>query len=372
MSALGIVFSNLNDNNISELTEVRTMGSLPYAGRYRLIDFVLSNLVNSGITKVGVVTKNNYQSLMDHVGSGKNWDLARMNGGLVLLPPFGFKGDNGLASTRLEAIKGALGFISRSKEEYVIMSDCDMVYNLDFKDVIEYHESKMADITMVYRPVDLTYEESKKATALEVNGTGRVTGIEMNPYREGKLNQHMKLMVMKRQLLLQLASESISRGKIEFIKDVISPMINSLAVYGYEYKGYYANINSLEAYFKSNMDMLEREARNQLFNVASRPILTKVKDSPPTMYKNGGMAKNSFIADGCIIEGEVENCIIFRGARVHKGAVVKNSIIMQNNIIGSDASLNAVITDKNVVIRDKVVLSGSTSLPFYIRKGKIV
>lgn len=372
MSTVGIVFSNLNDGNVSELTEVRTMGSVPFGGRYRMIDFVLSNMVNSGITKVGVITKTNYQSLMDHVGSGKDWDLARKNGGLILLPPFGAKGADRLYTSRLEALKGALSFISRSKEEYVIMSDCDIVYNIDFKEVIEFHESKMSDITLIYRKKYVNHEESKKVTAIFFDKDQRVTGLSVNPYKEGEINQYIKVMVMKRQLLLQLVGDAVSHGKEDFIRDVINAEVNNLNINAFEYQGYYASITSLETYYKSNMDVLKKEERDSLFNIPNRAIHTKVKDSPPTMYGDNCTVKNSFIADGCVIEGTVENSIIFRGARVGKGAVIKDCIIMQDNIIGANTKLNAVITDKNVVIRDKVVLSGHETIPFYIRKGRIV
>ena len=149
MSAVGVIFSNIHDENVPELSNMRTMGSIPYGGRYRLIDFALSNLVNSGVTTVGIITKNNYQSLMDHLGSGKDWDLARKTGGLVLLPPFGAKDNEGLYKNRLEALKSIIGFLTRRNEDYVILCDCDGVYRMDFSDIIDYHEAKQADITLV-------------------------------------------------------------------------------------------------------------------------------------------------------------------------------------------------------------------------------
>ena len=372
MSIMGIVFSNLSDGNVSELTEVRTMGSLPFGGRYRLIDFALSSMVNSGITKVGVITKTNYQSLMDHLGSGKDWDLARKNGGLFLLPPFGNKSSDRLYESRLEALKGALHFIARSKEEHVVLSDSDCIYNMDLKKVVDYHENKLSDITMVYSKKEVSYVESKKMVSLELNDESKIVDISINPYKEGKFNKYIKIMVIKRQLLQQLVSEAISHGKNDLERDVIIPALNLLSVYGYEYNGYYSRIESLESYYSANMDMLEKGNRNAIFNVDNSAIHTKVKDSPPTTYGDDSQVENSFIADGCVIEGDVINSIIFRGARIGKGAVVKNCIVMQDNIIGANASLNAIITDKNVVVRDKIVLSGSETHPFFIRKGKIV
>lgn len=374
MSTVGIIFSNISDAFILELTHNRTTGSVPFGGRYRLIDFVLSNMVNSGITKVGVITKTNYQSLMDHIGSGKEWDLARKTGGLRLLPPFGEKNSDSLYSSRLEALKGALSFIGKSTEEYILLSDCDIVYNADFTDMIEYHEQKGADITLAFHEDVLSYEASKKITTLKIDDNGKVKEIITNPYKEGKALTYMKVIVMKRTLLLQLVGDAVSRGKTSFEKDILSSCVNEgeYSVFGYQYDGFYATVNSIQSYYKSNMEILDRKERDLLFNAVNRPIYTKVKDSPPTKYGEEAKVSNSFIADGCIIEGEVKNSILFRGCRISKGAKVSNCILMQDTNIGEKADVNAVITDKNVIIHDKVNLSGHPSLPFYIAKNKII
>lgn len=371
MKAMALVFSNINDGNLPELTFNRTMGSVPFGGRYRLIDFVLSNFVNSDVTKIGVITKTNYQSLMDHVGTGKSWDLDRKTGGLRLLPPFGTKSSE-LYISRIDALRGALNYLSKSSEEYVFLSDCDVVMNFDFKELLNYHIDKNADITLVYKHLDLSKDEAKHTIDIDVDESGRVTGIQTDTYVEGVANKYLKVLVMRRGALQYLISDALSRGKQNFEFDILGAAINDFAVYGYEYNGYYACLDSLQNYYKYSMGLLDRKNRDLLFNAPDRQIYTKVKDSPPTKYGNDCRVVNSLVADGCIIEGDVENSIIFRGTKVGKGAKIKNCIIMQDSIIGERAELNAVITDKNVIIRDKIILSGHPLLPFYIGKGKVL
>ena len=371
MRAVGIIFSNIHDNNVPELVRIRTLGSIPFGGRYRLIDFPLSNMVNSGIDSVGIITKNNYQSLMDHVGSGKDWDLARKDGGLIFLPPYGDLGNNTLYNSRLEALKGITNFISRADEEYVVMCDCDTVCRINFNDVIEQHIKNHADMTLVYKK--LNKSEIPEGTAVQdfVLEGNRIVNINyMTELDKDNMNVFLNMFVMKRSLLLNVVMDSISHNKHHFTADVISPNLRSMKIYGYEHTGYYTGITSLGAYFKGNMSLLDADNRHELFG--DRCVFTKIRDSAPTKYGNSAIVKNSMIADGCVIEGEVENSIIFRNVKVARGAVIKNSIVMQNTVLGENASLNYIITDKNVVVRDKKCLSGTDIHPFYIGKGIMV
>lgn len=369
MRAVGIIFSNIHDNNVPELARIRTLGSIPFGGRYRLIDFPLSNMVNSGIDTVGIITKSNYQSLMDHVGSGKDWDLARKDGGVIMLPPFGDFGNDKLYTSRLEALKGITNFLFRADEEYVVMTDCDNVCRINYNDVIESHIRNRADITLVYKRItDGVGEGAVTDFKLADN---RIIGVNRNiPLGNGNLNVFINIFVMKKSLLQNIVMDSISHNKQHFMADVICENLKSLKIMGYEHKGFYAGINSLQSYYESNLSILDEKTRHELFG--DRSVFTKVRDSAPTKYGNSAIVKNSMIADGCIIEGEVENSIIFRNVKVARGAVVKNSIIMQNTILGENSMLNCIITDKNVVIRDKKILSGSENHPFYIGKGIMV
>ena len=370
MATVGVIFSNVHDEDIPELSRHRTMASIPYGGRYRLIDFTLSNFVNAGITTVGVVTKYNYQSLLDHLGSGKDWDLARKDGGIILLPPYSDETDAPYTN-RLEALKGITGFLNHRNEDYVVISDCDGIAHIDIAAVIAYHEEKGADITMVYHeeegPVDSGY-----FMTLTSDEDGRVTGLKINPKlkAKSKSNVYINVMVLNREFLINIIQDAVTRGLSSFGRDILSKNVDTLKIYGYNFKGYYAGIDSLQKYYQHSMELLKKDVRDELFG--ARDIYTKVRDSAPSKYADGAVVKNSLISDGCEIEGTVENCILFRGVKVGKGSVVKKSIIMQDSVIGSGVQLDCVITDKNVVVRDRRHLAGCEELPYFIAKGRML
>lgn len=366
-SAVGVIFSNIHDENIPELSRHRTMASIPYGGRYRLIDFALSNMVNSGITTVGIVTKYNYQSLIDHLGSGKNWDLARKDGGIILLPPYSDETDAPY-SNRLEALKGITGFLNRRKEDYVVISDCDGVARMDISDIVQYHIEKNADITMVYHEEENV--QSSYFITLDADQSGRIKDLQINPNGKGKVNLYVNVMVLNREFLLNIITDAISHGFSSFGRDILTKNVDSMKIYGYRFDGYYAGVKSLEKYYQHSMELLHKEVRDELFG--ARDIYTKVRDSAPSKYIEGAKVKDSLISDGCIIEGTVENCILFRGVKVGKGSVIRNSVIMQDSVIGSGVELDCVITDKNVVIRDRRRLAGCETVPFFISKGRMI
>lgn len=370
MKAVGIIFSNIHDDNLPELVRQRTVASIPFGGRYRLIDFPLSNMVNSGIYTVGVITKRNYRSLMDHVGSGKDWDLARKDGGLIILPPFGDNESNALYDSRLEALKGITSFLERADGEYVVMTDSDSVSRINYNDVIEEHIKNRADITLVYRKRKAKDTPENNAVTLKFDDSKRVIGIKYKQYVKNEGNVFTNVYVMKKSLLLNLVTDSISHNKRHFTTDILASSLRSMRIYAYEHKGYFAAITSLQAYYDHNMSLLDEKNRHELFG--DRSVFTKIRDSAPTKYGASSIVKNSMIADGCVIEGEVENSIIFRNVKVARGCVVKNSIIMQNTVLGENVTLNAVIADKNVVVRDRRVLSGSENFPIYVPKGNMI
>ena len=369
MKAVGVVFSNIHDKYVPELTSGRTMASVPYGGRYRLIDFVLSNMVNSNIEKVGVITKSNYQSLMDHIGSGKDWDLTRKNAGIILLPPFGGTDSNMLYRTRLEALKGIISFLMRCTEDYVIMTDADKVLNIDYADVISFHESKGAEITVVYKETEVDHHSAQQSIIYTVDDTDRVTEVSVYPSVTGKFKVCQNIFLLKRQLLIDEVVSAMSNGFTSFHRHVLAPSVTTLKIFAYRFEGYSATIDSLTAFYRSNMDLLDKNTLNDVFGIDQRPVYTKVRDSAPAKYYEGAKAVNSLIADGCEIHGTVENSILFRGVKVGKGAVIKDSIIMQDSVVGERAVLNAVITDKNVYIGDRKNLSGCEALPYFIGKN---
>ena len=376
MAVAGLIFSNIHNAEIPELTSVRTMASLPFGCRYRLIDFPLSNMVNSGITKVGIIAHNNYQSLMDHIGTGKDWDLARRSGGIKILPPFITaydSGNNKLYRNRLEALMGVTHFISKCSEEHIVLSDCDFICNIDLDDVIEYHKKKNADMTIVTRTLKADEKVSSEGVAkFTVDNDGWATSVVAERGGSQQENVSTNILVFNRLFLLNIINDAVSHGYKQFYQEMISGRLASSRIACYSYEGVYLHISSLASYFDCSMKLLEPEVRDGLFGVKDRAIFTKLRNSAPTVYAEGSKVTNSYVADGCVIEGTVENSIIFRGVHVGKGTVVKNSILLQDTFTGANVSLNCVITDKNVVIRNDRVLSGHESMPFFISKGAMV
>ena len=376
MSVVGLIFSNIHDSSIPELTSKRTMASVPYGCRYRLIDFPLSNMVNAGITKIGVIAHNNYQSLLDHIGTGKDWDLARRSGGIKILPPFissyAGSGIDKLYSTRLEALYGVMSFISRCNEDYVVFSDCDGICNMNLAKVIADHEQRQADVTIVTRKITEDETENNDGIVVAFNDSSEVT--DVSTYVSGTLGVEVStnVVVVNRLFLLSALRDASAHGETHFYHNLIAKRLGKAKIYRYLCEEQYIQITSLASYFTSSMKLLESNVRDKFFNADNRPIFTKLRNSSPTIYASGSSVKNSCVADGCVIEGTVENCIIFRGVKVGRGTVVKNSVLLQDTFIGNNVSLNCVITDKNAVICDSRVLSGHSTMPFFIPKGTML
>ncbi len=375
--AEGIIFSNIHDSSISELTRQRTLASVPFGCRYRLIDFPLSNMVNSGIDDIRVITHYNYHSLMDHIGSGKDWDLARRSGGIKILPPYitAFANNvNALYRTRLEALKSVSAAINQIKADYVVMTDCNVICNIDYRAIIDAHRESGADVTMAVKRMALTRNEARNQTLVFSDHDGRVTDLLPYPTNfDGEADVNLNILVINRRYLQELVLDAIAHGYISLTRDVFIKNLPYRNFRIYKYDGFFACISSFEDYVSHNLALISnQEMFDSLFNVPERPIFTKVRNSAPTYYSETSNVKNSLIADGCVIEGTVENSILFRGVKVGRGAVVKNSILYQDTFLGADASVNYTVTDKNVVIRDGVTISGHATLPFYIEKGRMV
>lgn len=369
-NVLGLVFANMHDTTLGDMTKNRTMGSVMFGGRYRLIDFPLSNMVNSGISEVGVITKSNYQSLLDHLGSAREWDLARKKGGLYILPPFG-NVESTLYRGRIEALYGAMSFIKHSRAKYVILSDCDVVTNIDYKPIVAAHIESGADITAVAHTGVYSSEDIKTSTVFNVDADKNVTSVLINPDISGTCTTSLNVFVMSMDFLIETVNDAMARGNVSFERSILQEKCRELKIKIYEYDNYFSKLNSPESYFKSNMALLEPENARKLF-VPKRSIYTKVSDNAPVKYDLDSKVSNSLIADGCIIEGEVENSVLFRGVKVGKGAKVKNCILMQGTVVGDNAELNYLITDKNVSICENHILTSSPQYPMYVGKGASV
>lgn len=369
-NVLGLVFANMHDTTLGDMTKNRTMGSVMFGGRYRLIDFPLSNMVNSGISEVGVITKSNYQSLLDHLGSAREWDLARKKGGLYILPPFG-NVESTLYRGRIEALYGAMSFIKHSRAKYVILSDCDVVTNIDYKPIVAAHIESGADITAVAHTGVYSSDDIKTSTVFNVDADKNVTSVLINPDISGTCTTSLNVFVMSMDFLIETVNDAMARGNVSFERNILQEKCRELKIKIYEYDNYFSKLNSPESYFKSNMALLEPENARKLF-VPKRSIYTKVSDNAPVKYDLDSKVSNSLVADGCIIEGEVENSVLFRGVKVGKGAKVKNCILMQGTVVGDNAELNYLITDKNVSICENHILTSSPQYPMYIGKGASV
>lgn len=376
MSAAGIIFSNIHDKSIAELTQRRTMASVPFGCRYRLVDFPLSNMVNSGITNISVITHYNYLSLMEHIGSGKDWDLARRSGGIRILAPFVTayaNYNNELYKTRLEALASIHHSISVMKEDVVVLSDCDGICNIDLREMVRAHERNGADLTMAVKRIAITDKNVNDNIIAFSDEEDRLTDILVHPHSfdQKEADVNINIWVISRNYLLNALQNAQAHGYNSFSRDIISRNIGKDKLFVYRFDGHYASINSITDYYKHSMELLnDQQVRHDLFNNPNRPILTKVRNSAPTKHTAGAVVKNSLIADGCVIEGTVENSILFRGVKVGKGTVVKNSILFMDTYTGENVQLEYVIADKYVSFRDGVHLCGHPELPFCVEKGR--
>jgi glucose-1-phosphate adenylyltransferase len=364
-SVLGLIFASMHDSSVIELTKQRTMGSILFGGRYRLIDFPLSNMVNSGVYEVGVITKSNYSSLLDHLGSGREWDLSRKKGGLHLLPPYSQVG--GIYRGRLEALNNIWSFVENSKAKYVILSDCDFVTAIDFNPALEQHIKTEADITAIYSRSIYDNEKTRYTNVLEFDENGRVSEVLIEPQFSGECNISLDMFIISKEFLKKIVKEAASKNQYSLITEIQAKK-DEYKIYGYEHKNYFTKIDSVQSYYEANLALLNTENRDKLFTT-DLPIYTKIRDTAPVKYGLESNIKNSLIADGCVIEGTVENCVLFRGVKIGKGTVVKNSVLLQGTELGERCKMNSIITDKNVKISNEKVLTGSETYPLYIGKN---
>ena len=371
---MGVIYTSKDNLNLRELTTNRVVAALPVAGRYRIIDFVLSNLVNSGVRNVGVIAQKNYHSLMDHLGSGKEWDLHTRNNGLFILPPFLTRENGGEYSGLVEALRANFDYLRRSTQPYVILSSSDYICNASFEDMVSQHLSSGADITMMYIKVRSEHLEFSSSAAnnhsyLKIGEGNLVEDIEVNPNAANYPNLSMNVFMIKRTLLIHLIDQASARGAKDLDSEVIRPYINSgaLKIMGYEFKGYYRRIETIKGFFKFNMDLLNYDVRRELFD--THPVYTKTRDEASAIYRSSAEVKNSLVANGCVIEGSVENCVLFRGVHVGRGAHLKDCIIMQDCYIEEEVEMENVILDKVVTVRAHGRLIGQRQYPIVIGKN---
>lgn len=366
----GIIFSNIYDDSLGELTAKRTVASLPFGGRYRQIDYVLSNMVNSGIISVGVITKYNYESLMDHLGSSEAWDLNRKNGGLFIIPPFAF-GKSEVYRGKLDALYTALNFLNSQKSEYIVLSDTITICNINYQEVLAEHIASDKDITIVVS----TQKEDEQNHNIVVESNIDCSAKKININCEAKIGSFVGLgmYVMKREALIKVVKECVEAGHYHFEKDFLQKYFNEnrLSVNLYEFEGVVFRNRNIEAYLKNNIKLIDEEIHKELYK-SSAPIYTKVRDEIPTYYGNDSAVDKCIIADGCKIYGKLKNSVIFRDVTIEEGAQVISSIVMQGTKIKQGAFIENAIIDKNVTITENTWLSGALKCPVIVKKGEII
>lgn len=374
ISAAGIIFSSLNDNTLSRLTSDRTVSAIPFACRYRLVDFCLSNLVNANISNINIVANYNYRSLMDHIGSGKDWDLARRAGGINIISPFQTAKSSTakMFSTRMEALINIKDYISEIKEDYVVLMDSDNVLNINLLEVISSHIEAEADMTVVTHKVSEDYS-SKHERMMILSEDGIIKDISMgSKYSKTNPELCLNIFVMSTVYLRKLIEEA-SAHKESSLTTLIFKNYKNSKYRAYDYVGYVASVSSFLDYYKCSMELVTNsDSRLSLLHKRERPIFTRVHNSAPVAYKNHAEVTNSMIADDCIIDGTVINSVIFRNVKIEKGAIVKNSVLFSGTVVSKNAKLNSIVTDKDVYITEGVNLSGHDNMPFYIQKGRKV
>ncbi|HHT87081.1 MAG TPA: glucose-1-phosphate adenylyltransferase subunit GlgD [Clostridiales bacterium] len=367
----GLIYTGESNTQLRELTLSRSIAAVPFGGRYRCIDFILSSMVNSGIHNVGLITQKNYHSLIDHLGSGKEWDLNRKRDGLFILPPFVTKDNAGIYKGTAHAIHSCLGYIKRSSQRYVLLTGSHTIYNTVFDDMLLQHKSTGADITIMYNIEPDISDSPYEDLRLKTDASERICDLAINPQSNVSEKRSCDAFIMEKNLLIDLIVDANAHALYDFIRDILIKKAPTLKLYGYRYNGYVARLDSINDYFAHSLAILSPEVRNDLFNSA-HPIYTKVKDEASARYGEYASVKNSMIADGCEIDGVVENSILFRGVKVKKGAVIKNSIIMQASEVHENSRVEYAILDKGVIIKSDRALRGYENFPIVLRKSSIV
>lgn len=362
---IGLVTTNYSVEGYEELSEKRPAAAMPFGGRYRLMDFALSNLVNSGVRTVGVITPYYYRSILDHMGAGKAWGLDRKSGGLFVLPGtiYGFREESG--HFLLHDISRNIQFLERGDADYVLCTDCGYLYNADYRTLIEEHENSGAEVTVLYKR--LPSGEKHQGRYLEMDGGRRVRALPVDSAGE-KL--FLNCFIVNKNFLLRFLKAYETMEHRDFIA-LLSGMLDTVKVQGVEFAGYVGYTDGIADYFETSRNLLVREVRQELFG-GDRQIFTRIHDEPPTAFSEKAEVSNSVISSGGHIGGSVENSVLFRGVVVEEGAVVRNCVLMEKTVIRSGAMLENVVCDKQVSVGCGVVLRGTPEHPCLLRKGKSI
>ncbi len=367
MRAVGIILAGGNNNRMRELSNKRAIAAMPVAGSYRSIDFALSNMSNSHIQKVAVLTQYNSRSLHEHLSSSKWWDFGRKQGGLFTFTPTVTADNSFWYRGTADAIYQNLDFLKKSHEPYVVIVSGDCVYKMDYNKVLEYHISKKADITVVYKELPQD-EDATRFGTLKMDEDGRILEFEEKPMVATSNKISTGIYVIRRRQLIELIEKSAMEERHDFVKDILIRYKGLKRIYGYRMESYWSNISTVEAYYNTNMDFLKPEVRDYFFKQYP-DIYSKIDDLPPAKYNPGASVKNSLISSGCIINGTVENSIIFKKSFVGNNCVIKNSIILNDVYIGDNTHIENCIVESRDTIRANSNYIGEEGIKIVVEKN---
>lgn len=372
MTTMGIIFANIYDSSLGELTNKRTMASLPYGGRYRQIDFSLSNMTNSRIRHIGVITKHNYHSLINHIGSGQEWDLDLEEGGLEFLTPYA-TAHNANYRGKLEALSSAMCFLQEAAEEYVVLVDSGVLCTMDFEDLVKNHIASGADLTVAVKP-GICNGTKQLDMAVKVDKNNVVTDVAVDYCAGENYLASMGIFVIRRDLLIREVTEAVAHNRYRLERDMVMYRFaeKAMKINAYCFDGVALFNESTTEYFHNNLALLDRDVRLSLFRRPNHPVYTRVRNEIPCYYGLESQVDECMVADGCTLEGQAEHSVLFRGVRIGKGASVKDCVIMSDTVIGEGAELENVILDKEIVIRPGTKLRGTYEHPLILNRGEVV
>lgn len=370
MNAMGIIFAN--DGTMGALTEKRTMASLPFGGRYRQVDFALSNLCAAGVRHVGIITRHSYQSLMNHIGSGEEWGLELEEGGLEFLTPYSMSRTDNYRG-KLESLYSAMNFLEYGKDdEYVFMIDSAILSNIDLNCVLASHIASGKDVTVVTK-AGVANGVKQLDLAVKLNDEGQIVDMAVDYVAPAEYLASMDIFVLSKKWLVKQVKEHIAHNLYHMDRDLVLGQWQkgTISVNVYPFKGAAMFNESIEEYFQNSLALTDKSVRHDLFHY-NHPVYTKVRDRVPSYYGENCEIEDCVVADGCFLEGEAEHSVLFRNVTVCEGAEVEDCVIMNDAIIGEGAQLQYVILDKDVTVRPGAELIGSPISPIVIRRGETV
>ncbi len=368
MKALGIILAGGNNKKMQELSSRRAIAAMPVCGNFRCIDFTLSNMSNSHIQKVAVLTQYNARSLNEHLNSSKWWDFGRKQGGLYILTPTLTAENSWWYRGTADAMYQNLTFLKRSHEPYVIITSGDCIYKMDYNKLLDYHIEKKADITIVCKDVD-PKEDVSRYGVLQMNEDARVVDYDEKPMAAQSHTISTGTYVLRRRQLIEMLEQCEEEGRYDFVTDILIRYKNLKRIYGYKIKDYWANISTVDAYYKANMDFLNQDVRNYFFKQEPK-IYSKIEDLAPAKYNTGAEVRNSTVASGCIINGMVENSVLFKDVFVGKNCVIKNSIILNDVYIGDNTHIENCIVESRGTLKTNTYYSGGDGIKIVVENNE--